>query len=551
MARSTRRSLLIVLTVILACGAMGMLFGQRLTATAASPGDGDIRDSLKSFTQVYEVVQQNYAEPVNPDKAIYNGAIPGMLRVLDPHSNFFDPKAYSALREEQRGKYYGVGMQVGPRNNKVIVIAPFTGAPAYRAGIRPGDVIIAIDGKPTDNMSTTDVAELLKGPKGTTVKITMLREGSDKPLDFTVVRDEIPRYSVDVKFMIRPGIGYIHISGFQETTEHELAEALDEFQQSGELKGLILDLRQNPGGLLSEGVGVADKFLKKGQVIVSDHGRASAEKVYRASHGNGGKEYPLVVLVNRGTASAAEIVAGAIQDHDRGLIAGETTFGKGLVQTVYPLSENTGLALTTAKYYTPSGRLIQRDYSGVSLYDYYYNNRDNPDADSTTGHEVKMTDSGRTVYGGGGITPDVKIPTPKSNKFQDTLLEKYAFFNFAKHYVVDHKVTRQFEVDDAVIMEFRKFLDSQQVPYNEAELSQNLDWVKSNIKAELFINEFGQQEGMKVHTENDPEVAKALELLPQAKQLAENARKIIAQRSNARMTAQQDSGAAAAVNNSR
>jgi carboxyl-terminal processing protease len=551
MARSTRRSLLIVLTVILACGAMGMLFGQRLTATAALPGDGDIRDSLKSFTQVYEVVQQNYAEPVNPDKAIYNGAIPGMLRVLDPHSNFFDPKAYSALREEQRGKYYGVGMQVGPRNNKVIVIAPFTGAPAYRAGIRPGDVIIAIDGKPTDNMSTTDVAELLKGPKGTTVKITMLREGSDKPLDFTVVRDEIPRYSVDVKFMIRPGIGYIHISGFQETTEHELAEALDEFQQSGELKGLILDLRQNPGGLLSEGVGVADKFLKKGQVIVSHHGRASAEKVYRASHGNGGKEYPLVVLVNRGTASAAEIVAGAIQDHDRGLIAGETTFGKGLVQTVYPLSENTGLALTTAKYYTPSGRLIQRDYSGVSLYDYYYNNRDNPDADSTAGHEVKMTDSGRTVYGGGGITPDVKIPTPKSNKFQDTLLEKYAFFNFAKHYVVDHKVTRQFEVDDAAIMEFRKFLDSQQVPYNEAELSQNLDWVKSNIKAELFINEFGQQEGMKVHTENDPEVAKALELLPQAKQLAENARKIIAQRSNARMTAQQDTGAAAAANNSR
>ena len=551
MARSTRSSLLIVLTVILACGAMGMLFGQRLTATAASPGDGDIRDSLKSFTQVYEVVQQNYAEPVNPDKAIYNGAIPGMLRVLDPHSNFFDPKAYSALREEQRGKYYGVGMQVGPRNNKVIVIAPFTGAPAYRAGIRPGDVIIAIDGKPTDNMSTTDVAELLKGPKGTTVKITMLREGSDKPLDFTVVRDEIPRYSVDVKFMIRPGIGYIHISGFQETTEHELAGALDEFQQSGELKGLILDLRQNPGGLLSEGVGVADKFLKKGQVIVSHHGRASAEKVYRASHGNGGKEYPLVVLVNRGTASAAEIVAGAIQDHDRGLIAGETTFGKGLVQTVYPLSENTGLALTTAKYYTPSGRLIQRDYSGVSLYDYYYNNRDNPDAQSTAGHEVKMTDSGRTVYGGGGITPDVKIPTPKSNKFQDTLLEKYAFFNFAKHYVVDHKVTKQFEVDDAVMMEFRKFLDSQQVPYNEAELSQNLDWVKSNIKAELFINEFGQQEGMKVHTENDPEVAKALELLPQAKQLAENARKIIAQRSNARITAQQDTGAAAAVNNSR
>src|SRR5450631_1062501 len=370
MFSGTRRSAVIVVAVILACGCVGMVFGQRLTSSTSSSGDGDIRDSVRSFTEVYEVVQRNYAEPVNTDKAIYNGAIPGMLRVLDPHSNFFDPKSYAALREEQRGKYYGVGMQVGPRNNKVIVIAPFTGAPAYRAGIRPGDVIIAVDGKPTDNMSTSDVAELLKGPKGTTVKITMLREGTDKPLEFAVVRDEIPRYSVDLHFLIKPGIGYIHVSGFNETTEHEVADALD---QMGDLKGLILDLRQNPGGLLNEGVGVADKFLHKGALIVSHHGRSSPEKRYTATHGNGGKEFPLVVLVNRGTASAAEIVSGAIQDHDRGLIAGETTFGKGLVQTVFPLAENTGLALTTAKYYTPSGRLIQRDYSNLSLYDYYYN----------------------------------------------------------------------------------------------------------------------------------------------------------------------------------
>ncbi len=534
MARSPRRSAVLVLFIILACGCAGMLFGQRLTSTGSS-SDGDVRESLRNFTQVYDVVQQNYAEPVSPDKAVYNGAIPGMLRVLDPHSNFFDPKSYAALREEQRGKYYGVGMQVGPRNNKVIVIAPFAGAPAYRAGIRPGDIIIAVDGKPTDNMSTSDVAELLKGPKGTTVKITMLREGSDKPLDFSVVRDEIPRYSVDVHFMIRPGIGYVHISGFQETTEHELRQALDEM---GDLHGLVLDLRQNPGGLLSEGVGVADQFLKKGQVIVSHHGRASAEKVYKAAHGNGGKEYPLVVLVNRGTASAAEIVAGAIQDHDRGLIAGETTFGKGLVQTVYPLSENTGLALTTAKYYTPSGRLIQRDYSNISLYDYYYNDRENADA-PTVNHEVKMTDSGRTVYGGGGITPDVRIASIKSNKFEDTLLEKYAFFNFAKHYVINHKVSKQFEVDEAVIQEFRKFLDEQKIVFTEADLAENSDWIRSNIKAELFINEFGQQEGMRVHAESDPEVQKALDLLPQAKQLAENAKKTIAQRNNARLTAQQ------------
>ena len=541
MFSSSRRTAVMIVCVVLACGCVGMVFGQRLTATSSSSNDSDIRDSVRSFTEVYEVVQQNYAEPVNPDKAIYNGAIPGMLRVLDPHSNFFDPKSYAALREEQRGKYYGVGMQVGPRNNKVIVIAPFTGAPAYRAGIRPGDIIIAVDGKPTDNMSTSDVADLLKGPKGTTVKITVLREGTDKPIDFNVVRDEIPRYSVDVHFMIRPGIGYIHVSGFQETTEHEVAQALDQLQAQGELKGLILDLRQNPGGLLSEGVGVADKFLKKGQVIVSHHGRSSPEKVYRAAHGNGGKDYPLVVLVNRGTASAAEIVAGAIQDHDRGLIVGETTFGKGLVQTVYPLSENTGLALTTAKYYTPSGRLIQRDYNGVSLYDYYYNSRDNGDGTPPApSREVKMTDSGRTVYGGGGINPDVVIPPMKSNKFQDELLQKYAFFNFAKHYVINHKVTQSFQVDDAVMQEFRKFLDSQQIPYTEAELAENNDWVRSNIKAELFVNEFGQQEGLIVHTEDDPAVMKALELLPKAKELADNAKKTIAQRNNARLTAQQD-----------
>src|SRR5450631_2389813 len=370
MARSSRRSLLLVVCFLLACGFLGILFAQRSGQQSSMTGDSEVKDSLKQFTDVYALVEDNYAEPVNADKAIYNGAIPGMLHALDPHSNFFDPKSYALMREDQRGKYYGVGMTVGPRNNKVIVIAPFVGTPAYRAGIHPGDIIVAVDGKPTDNMTTGDVADLLKGPKGTTVHITIMREGADKPLDFAVIRDEIPRYSVDLHFLIKPGIGYIHVSGFNETTEKEVEDALD---QMGDLKGLILDLRQNPGGLLNEGVGVADKFLRKGQLIVSHHGRSSPEKRYTATHGNGGKEYPLVVLVNRGTASAAEIVAGAIQDHDRGLIVGETTFGKGLVQTVYPLSENTGLALTTAKYYTPSGRLIQRDYSNLSLYDYYYN----------------------------------------------------------------------------------------------------------------------------------------------------------------------------------
>ena len=529
MARSSRRTLYLAVFVLVTCGFLGMVFGQKINPAAAPGGDSDVRDSLRQFADVYSLVEQNYAEPVNADKAIYNGAIPGMLHVLDPHSSFFDPKSYALLREDQRGKYYGVGMTVGPRNNKVIVIAPFAGTPAYRAGIRPGDIIVAVDGKPTDNMSTSDVADLLKGPKGTTVHITILREGADKPLEFAVVRDEIPRYSVDLHFLIRPGIGYLHITGFNETTEKEVSDALD---QMGDLKGLILDLRQNPGGLLSEGVGVADKFLRKGQLIVSHHGRNSPEKRYTATHGDGGKEYPLVVLVNRGTASAAEIVAGAIQDHDRGLIVGETTFGKGLVQTVYPLSENTGLALTTAHYYTPSGRLIQRDYSNVSLYDYYFERPDDS-KNSTASREVKLTDSGRTVYGGGGITPDVKLDPIKSTPFQDSLLQHYAFFNYAKHYMVSHHPTKSFEVDDATMQDFRKFLDAEKIPFTEAELLQNNDWVRSSIKSEIFVNAFGQEEGLKVRAEADPEVLKGLDLLPQAKQLAENARHVVAQRASA------------------
>jgi carboxyl-terminal processing protease len=536
MSRGTNRSLFFVLLIIFTCGLLGSAaFSQRGSSPSTGASDNDVRDSLKQFSDVYALVEQNYAEPVNPDKAIYNGAIPGMLHVLDPHSNFFDPKSYSLLREEQSGKYYGVGMQIAPRNNKIIVVAPFAGTPAYKAGLRPGDVIIAVDAKATDNMSVSDVADLLKGPKGTNVHISILREASEKPLEFNVIRDEIPRNSVDLKFMVRPGIGYMHVSAFNETTEQEVEDALQGF---GDLKGLILDLRGNPGGLLNEGVGVADKFLKKGQVIVSHRGRSSPEKMYKAAHGNGGKDYPLVVLVNRGTASAAEIVSGAIQDHDRGLIVGEVTFGKGLVQTVYPLSENTGLALTTAKYYTPSGRLIQRDYNGVSLYDYYYSREqeDNPNNNAntnSTSKEVKLTDSGRTMFGGGGITPDVKVKPFKTTHFEDTLLVKYAFFNFAKHYLSNRHVDKNFEVTDAVMQEFRKFLDSQKIPYTEADLNEGSDYIKSSIKTELFISEFGQEEGLRVRAENDPQVVAALNQLPKAKELAENARKIVAQRAAA------------------
>jgi carboxyl-terminal processing protease len=529
MASRTRRTLFSVLVFFVTCGFLGMVVSKRVGAQSSSD-ESTLRDDLRSFTSVYDLVEQNYAEPLSGDKAekaIYDGAIPGMLRVLDPHSSFYDPKAYAQMREDQHGKYYGVGMMIQPQNNQIVVVTPFEGTPSFKAGIRPGDVIAKVDGKPTENMTSEDVANLLKGPKGTHVELLIVREGVAKPLVFDLIRDEIPHNSIDLAYMIRPSIGYIHVTNFQETTGRELSDALDGF---GDIHGLVLDLRGNPGGLLSQAVAVSDKFLEKGQVIVSQRGRAFPDQVYRATHGNAGHTYPVVVLVNHGTASAAEIVTGALQDHDRAIVVGETTFGKGLVQTVYPLSEDTGLALTTYHHYTPSGRLIQRNYKGVSLYDYYYNH-DQPQ--DLAGREVKLTDSGRTVYGGGGISPDVKFDTPKSNEFQDSLLEHYAFFDFARHYMSTRTVGKDFQVDDAVMQSFKQFLTSAQVPYTEEKLAQVSDWVKANIKAEIFTTQFGQEEGLKARANWDPMIGKAIDSLPQAQALETAAQHADTQRASA------------------
>jgi carboxyl-terminal processing protease len=527
MKRNSIRSLILISMFLLSCGFLGVVFGQRSTQSASR--ESEVRENVKRFTEIYSLIEENYAEPVDPDKAIYNGAIPGMLHALDPHSLFFDGRSYSSFNEEKQGRYGGVGMEIVPREGKIIVIAPFSGSPAYRAGIRPGDAILAIDGKPVENLIGSKVSDLLKGPKGTQVLITIAREGADHPLEFHVVRDEIPRNSVDLAFHITPGIGYLHVNGFHETTEHEVAEALGRL---GELKGLILDLRGNPGGLVDQAVGVADKFLKKGSVVVSQGGRAMPKQVFYANHGDN-RNYPLVVLINRGTASAAEIVAGAIQDHDRGLILGETSFGKGLVQSVFPLSNKTGLALTTGRYYTPSGRLIQRNYNGVSLFDYYF--RRQAENQPPAGKEIRLTDSGRTVFGGGGITPDKKLDT-RLNQFQDDLLRQYVFFNFSKHYMLGRHIGPDFQVTDEVLQQFRSFLSEQNVHAAEADLVQAQDWIKANIKAELFTSEFGQDEGLKVQAQTDPAVQKALEFLPEAKQLAENARRLSAQKSKAQVT---------------
>ncbi|HOK46939.1 MAG TPA: S41 family peptidase [Bryobacteraceae bacterium] len=526
-----RRSALLLPAVIAACSVLGGVFGPSLTSSAsAASSEDDIKASVNGFTKVYALVEKHYADPLPPDKAIYKGAIPGMLRTLDPHSSFFDPREFQLLREDQRGHYYGVGMTIGPSrkgNGRTICISPFPGSPAAKAGIRPGDEILAVNDKPTDNLSMTEIADMLKGPRGTTVKVSIGRDGHDTPLIFTLTRDEIPRKSVHEAFWLKPGIAYVDIAAFSETTSRELEENLKKLGEEN-IKGLVLDLRDNPGGLLNEGVAVASRFLRKGQLVVSHRGRASAEKPYTARTGNGNYDYPIVVLVNRYSASAAEIVAGALQDHDRAWILGENTFGKGLVQTVFNLAENTGLALTTARYYTPSGRLIQRDYSNISFYDYYFRK----DGQKNNPLDAKSTDSGRTVYGGNGITPDEKFEEPKLDRFQATVRRRYVIFNFVAHYLGNRqtKLPNGWEPDTAIMEELHKFMLDKNIRFTEAEFAQHQDWLKRELKREMYTSAFGLDEARRLTIETDPEVARAIEAMPKARALLETAKRVVAQR---------------------
>jgi carboxyl-terminal processing protease len=527
--QSSARGIVVLVVVLAVSALLGGVWGPSVRATAADTND--LQDSVKSFTRVLSVVERNYAEPVDTDKVIYEGAIPGMLRVLDPHSNFFDPKQYALFKEEQQGKYYGVGMTVQSRDNQTVVLSPFVGSPAYKAGIRPGDIIQKVDNKPCEGLTTTEVADLLKGAKGTVVHISLIREGWDKPIEVTVTRDEIPRPGVEFFTMVKPGVGYVHVKTFNETTDSDLADALKTLDVS-KLDGLIIDLRNNGGGLLNQAVGMADMFLDKGETVVSHRGRNSQERRYVALRGNQGIEIPLIVLINGQSASASEIVSGAIQDHDRGLVVGETSFGKGLVQTQYPLSEETAILLTTARYYTPSGRLIQRDYKNVSLYDYHYNPQ------PPTKPEVKNTDSGRQVYGGGGITPDVVVAAPKPDDFQQNLLRRGVFYSdpqgvgdFTRFYLGEKPdITKDFTVNDDVIREFRRYLDKEKIKFTEQDIQANLTWLKWQIKRETFTSVFGLTDGYKVELQDDPQLDKAIESIPQAKALYSNARKVLAER---------------------
>ena len=527
MARQ-RRPLLTLPVIVLLCALLAGVCGPKGNAFAASPdAAAPPKDSeMARFTKALVLVEQNSAEKVDMDKALYQGALPGMMRTLDPHSNFFDPKEYALIREDQEGHYFGVGMEVTQQNGKTVVTSPFSGSPAWRAGLRPGDIIVSVNDRSTDGLNTTEVADMLKGPRGSRVKVVVSREGSPDYLSFALVREEINRKSVQDAFWLQPGIAYVKILSFGESTGQELAATLTRLGEDN-IKGLVVDLRGNPGGLLNTAVEVADHFLPKGAVVVSQHGRASSQKVYSAYNGNHGRDYPMVVVVDRGSASAAEIISGALQDHDRALILGEVTFGKGLVQTVFPLHENTALALTTAHFYTPSGRLIQRDYSKESYFDYYNvrgANLKNPD-------DVKMTDSGRTVYGGGGITPDEVFKVEPMDRMQSQLYRN-GLFSFTRSYFVNHSTHEEagWMPGEQVLGELHDYLLKNGYKFTEAEWGTDQAWVKRYLTREMYVWAFNKDESDRVFAQMDPEVEQAIEALPKAATLAANARKIVGER---------------------
>ena len=520
------RAIFCLVLVLMVSTVLGGLFGGQVRATTTK-GEDDVDNSLKLFSNLLGLVEENYATDVDSDKAVY-GAIDGMLRTLDPHSKFFDPKAFSSLREDQRGKYYGLGITVTTRFGKVTVVSPpFLGSPAEKVGLRVGDVISHVNGEATQGMELNEVVSKLKGPRGTPVKIRIVRPGTEEPIEMSVIRDEIAKFTISNAFVLRPRVGYIKLDSFAETTGAELRDALRKLDYKN-LDGLVFDLRNSPGGLLQEAIEVCETFLDKGQMIVETRGRTrGSNKPYASQKLNVDNHFPLVVLINAQSASASEIVAGAIQDHDRGLIVGQTSFGKGLVQSVYPLSKNAGLALTTQKWYTPSGRLIQRDYSQISQFD-YYNHRE---ATPTKHDDIKHSDIGRVVYGGGGITPDYMVEEPKSNSFQTLMVGHFAFYTFVRDFLAKNPpVELSFQASDALLGEFQQHLTKRGIQFTEKDFQDNKDYLKRLIRYEVVYNRFGVSEAARVLLDGDPQVLKAIDLIPEAKDLASKARRQIAER---------------------
>jgi carboxyl-terminal processing protease len=486
------------------------------------------RDQLRLYTELIETSQEIYGAEVDYHDLVYS-SVRGMLRGLDPHTNFLSEEAYTSMRDRQQGSFYGLGILVGVRGGKLTVITPITGSPADRLGMRAGDVIALIEGEATEAMTLDDAVAKLKGPKGTTVDISVSRRGLEDLLELTVERAEVNQDTVQYEYMLTEDTGFLSIRDFSRSTGREVNEALTRLKGEG-MKRLILDLRNNGGGLLDQAIEVADQFVPGESKIVETRGRIrSSHSTYYSSGNYEELGLPVVVLVNGGTASAAEILSGAIQDHDVGLVIGEPTWGKGLVQTVYTLPYGAGVALTTAKYYTPSGRLIQRDYS--SYWDYYtdYTSDTEPKVPAEEGEEpeVFLTDLGRKVFGGGGITPDVEShPTPLP-VFLQYLRSRAAFLNFAVDYLGRHEVqSLDWKPGDDVLDEFAAWAASEELGSAEelAEAFESADARKQalvQIQAEVFNSVFGLTEGHRVIAFNDVQVEKAMSLFEEAAELLE------------------------------
>jgi carboxyl-terminal processing protease len=508
----------------------------------------EVTQQYRVFTAALAAIDREYVEEVPSDRLVYGG-IEGMLKTLDPHSSFFDPRQYAQMRERQEGRYYGLGIQIQPIDGDITVMSIFEGSPAFKKGLRRGDVIARIESKDASGkstmldakgMSSEDAVKLLKGPKGTSVNISIKRRGYDQLIDLQVMRDEVNIVSVRGFFMIDGETGYLKLGEFTETSNHEVGAALEQMGAKG-MKRLVLDLRDNPGGALDQAIAISNRFLPRGDMIVFTKGRVrNSDQEYRATEQSEYTHLPIVVMVNRNSASASEIVSGALQDHDRALVVGETTFGKALVQSVYRISENAGLALTTGRYYTPSGRLIQRPWDGA--FDEYltYTLRDQKAERQHSNADLKYTDAGRKVYSGGGIEPDKFMAGPvegfSPTKFGRQIWGSGQFQRFADQYVAEgdtrftaaikskKRISKGFTVTDEMLQDFRTQLASQKTTIDEEAFKTDLNFVKALIHYEIDLALFGVEEARRNLILQDPQAKFALAQFGEAQRLTELAR---------------------------
>ena len=482
---------------------------------ARSTGETARQRTMDTLTEIMDLVQKESPEPPTP-RQLTHATIQGMLHTLDPHSNYMDETEFRMLREEQKGSFYGIGAIIQQHDQGIAIISPVKGGPAERLGVRSGDIIKEIDGTSTEGMTSNAALQKLRGEKGVIVEIAVKRGGIAELLRFSIPRAEVPTNSVYFSFMLNPTTGFIQIKDFGETTSDEFEKAITSLKKQG-MKQLILDLRNNGGGVLDAAIGICRQLLGPDQLIVSQKGRDGRdENQTRTSKGAMLDPFPLTILINRGSASASEIVTGAVQDHDRGLVIGQTSWGKGLVQSVLTINRSRGLALTTARYYTPSGRSIQRDYShGL---DDYYNPEDDKDA-KPLGAAFK-TDLGRAVYGGGGINPDYALPALRLNEFMIGLrFQHSAFFRFAVLEKEHASIKPGQHADDAVVARFHAWALEQKLALPEKDWEANLDAIREQLSIEMQNVAFGIEAGFKIQCEKDPVILKALEVMPEAEGL--------------------------------